>query len=190
MAFDTEAYYDELSVGSALYSGTSGPQDVSVAAGTFIYFSSDISTRDWGFEICADTSASDDDSSSSDSSNSTSSESDDEASTSLKTSSDSSFLSTTTIEIFAPMFGLTSFIPCAISYCRKRGLSQVNPNDSAPSNSALMMVAFAGSNSPQGHAAPVSTEAVQPPQTYVVPAQVTTPQNQDDNVYVVSAVVV
>ena len=60
VAFDTEAYNDELTVGSTMYSGTSGSDGVDVAAGSFIYFSSSSSTRDYGFEICAETSASDD----------------------------------------------------------------------------------------------------------------------------------
>jgi hypothetical protein len=52
ISFDTESRYDELTVGGSQYSGTTGPQSVSVSAGEEITWSSDYSTTEAGFEIC------------------------------------------------------------------------------------------------------------------------------------------
>lgn len=83
---------------------------------------------------------------------------------------------------------MTTFMPFVISYYKKIGIYQ---NDDAPSNSAVAMVAVASTNSPPAHAIPASLEVVQTPQSnVVVAAQIATPEDQDDDIYVVSAVVV
>ena len=50
--FETEAGYDPLTVNGVAYSGTSGPEGVSVTAGSTITFTSDSSLTKKGFEIC------------------------------------------------------------------------------------------------------------------------------------------
>jgi len=83
---------------------------------------------------------------------------------------------------------MTTFMPVVISYYEK---IRISPNDNAPSNSAVAIVAVASTNSPPAHAIPASLEIVQTPQSdVVVAAQIATPEDQDDDVYVVSAVVV
>jgi len=56
--FWTESGYDYLTVNDVEYSGTSGPQDIVVSAGDFIYFYSDSSFSYSGFAICAITTTS------------------------------------------------------------------------------------------------------------------------------------
>jgi len=51
--FYLESSYDYLTVNSTSYSGSNGPDNVAVAADSFIYFSSDSSVSYSGFSICA-----------------------------------------------------------------------------------------------------------------------------------------
>jgi hypothetical protein len=60
-AFATETDYDYLTVNDVDYSGGSGPQDIEVFAGDFIYFDSDSSVSYSGFAICASITGDNDD---------------------------------------------------------------------------------------------------------------------------------
>jgi hypothetical protein len=51
--FNTERNYDFIRVGNAAYSGSTGPMNVQVAAGTLVTWSSDWSVNLAGFTICA-----------------------------------------------------------------------------------------------------------------------------------------
>lgn len=59
--FDTEAYFDVVTIGEQRYSGTVGPRDVAVAANSQITWSSDGSDTDAGFTICPAMTPEDDD---------------------------------------------------------------------------------------------------------------------------------
>ena len=55
--FDTEEGYDFVTIGNATYSGSTGPMNVQVAAGTLVTWASDYDTNRAGFTICAMVSA-------------------------------------------------------------------------------------------------------------------------------------
>ena len=55
--FQTEGGYDFIRIGNAAYSGTTGPMNVQVAAGTLVTWASDNDTNRAGFTICAMVSA-------------------------------------------------------------------------------------------------------------------------------------
>eukprot|EP00976_Prorocentrum_cordatum_P116078 1196111-Prorocentrum_minimum.AAC.2 len=52
-AFSTEADLDMLSVNGVQYSGTTGPEGVIVRAGLYMTWTTDLTRKDTGFEICA-----------------------------------------------------------------------------------------------------------------------------------------
>ena len=51
--FSTETYFDQLSIGANVYSGTVGPAGLIVEPGTTITWSSDGSVVNGGFFVCA-----------------------------------------------------------------------------------------------------------------------------------------
>jgi hypothetical protein len=55
--FETEGGVDLITVGDTAYSGSSGPMNVQVAAGTLVTWASDYDTNRAGFTICAMVSA-------------------------------------------------------------------------------------------------------------------------------------
>ena len=54
--FATESYYDHLTIGNTQYSGSNGPQNVAMAAGATVAWSTDYSITNGGFVLCGSTS--------------------------------------------------------------------------------------------------------------------------------------
>ena len=55
LTFQTETYFDHLTIGGTCFSGTSGPMNVAMASGDTLMFYADWSASAGGFTICGST---------------------------------------------------------------------------------------------------------------------------------------